>query len=400
MRRFALGLSFALALGGCSFIQSWGDLRGDGMDAGTDVDAGRSDAGADAAGACSFCEEDGCAGTDQCVYDPDSECFYCEIPAGDEGADCVDDVDCNPGLICELGFCLIDCSGGGAADCADSLVGDVCAIPDSGPSRRVCVNHECDPVAAECGDLACAALQNGEDPAGELASFCAVYDVTAGVGEPCDPAGAERDPTERCVDGARCVPLPGDPSRGTCRRWCHVDLGDTECTGMDRCLDPATMGGPELVYEGQNLGFCAPPPGGPCTTNEECVTRGEGQVCTGDRCSDCEPANVLAWCGVGARCEDTDGDGAFECIPPPAVCNNDAECTNFGVRPVCIDASCWYGCSADPECTSVGYDRCTPHDGRAGESVCVADCPGTGQCSDGSDCRDIDGDGRSECPLP
>lgn len=202
------------------------------------------------------------------------------------------------------------------------------------------------------------------------------------------------DESTPCPTGEVCLPTGcGDLSR------CFVSGGggcdeDADCGNpayacdleINRCLriDPGCDDSNDCI-----AGFAC--------EDRECVDRrlscsGSGDCPHGYTCFFSPPdqrfcRRISRPCGddfdclvLGVLCGDADGDGAKECMPsltpnaPDAVSCDPTQC----------------GDSAAPVCET------TP-EGTAAECGPFGLCRSTDQCPDGFECRDLWGDGRSEC---
>jgi hypothetical protein len=195
------------------------------------------------------------------------------------------------------------------------------------------------------------------------------------LGEVCLPTG--------CEDLSRCFAIGG----GACEQ-------DQDCANLAYACEP-TIGRCLRLEPGcDDSNDCV---AGFACENETCVDRrlpcSGGDDCPhGYTCFVASPdqrfcRRITRPCGddvdclvLGVPCGDADGDGAKECMPslipnaPDAVSCDIVQC-NDGAAPVC-------------ETTSEGV-----------EAVCgrFGLCSSTVQCPDGFECRDLWGDGRSEC---
>lgn len=378
-RIVTLGLA-ALLAGGCSFIQSWNDYRPTG-----DNDGGL-DSGSGDAGECNYCPGS-CNPTDRsiCVLDPGDGCYFCDFGGGLEGDRCGSDDDCEGALICELGRCLFECRSD--TDCGASSLGSRC-VNDFG--RGFCLDHECDPVGAECGDptARCYVGLPMENPE-ETASICSFPGPELqSEGQPCD----EDRP---CGDGLTC-PEPSGGGNRVCRAWCYVGDGCDDASLL--CVPLVVPPGVTLRFSGRDLGVCEVPA-------EMCVPPCRaGQVCRSD--GTCAGCSESADCPVGMTCNVSSG----LCI---TECGSVADCPNAGdacVRGVCgpceSDTECSAGdhcfrgdcateCTSVSFCNSIGYDDC--FGSSPDPMICIRRCTMDSDCPSGHFCQDVDSDGRLEC---
>ena len=182
------------------------------------------------------------------------------------------------------------------------------------------------------------------------------------------------------------------------------DLSRCFTIGGGRCEDDVDCGSPTYACD-PDIGRCLRVEPG-CDDSNDCVA---GFACEGGSCVDrrlpCATATdcphgytcffnppdqrfcrrISRPCGddfdclvLGVLCGDADGDGQKECMPSLSPNEPDAvacDVTQCGAARVC---------EASPEGTSAVCGSFGP-------------CSATDQCPDGFECRDLWGDGRSEC---
>ena len=363
-----------------------------------------------------------CRADERCTFDPVSETAYC-IPAP---ADCVRDLDCGDGLVCNDGICnlpaepdcRIDADCGAGEACLDGLCIAVpvpCAADADCAAGEACVDTVCVALPPECQvDADC---QPGET--------CVV-----GHCEPLIPGGSCEAPTVIAAAGAYagttagfesanvggCAPSGGpelvyqiDPALGpVCLRTFGSSF-DTVLYARSACGDEATQLGcvddalglqSELFVDEQAVpyfvfvdGFGADS-AGPYVLN---VTQGNCDVqCAVDAdCPGafvCEAGRCIApTCGEDADCAPWEACVGRQCAAVP--CGQDSDC---GDGNLCEEGLCGPAqCSEDAECGR-GY--------LCDSARCIGrPCDAEGLCADGQACVDglcFDAPAGDACAAP
>ena len=288
------------------------------------------------------------------------------------GAECVDDVDCDPGSVCTpSGACISE-------SCDWCQNDQICYVSSNNP-EGTCSAAACS-SDADCGDnYDCVDGTCSESSSCSSSSDC-------DEGEICSPAGnciegnggstdecqtdTDCDPGEscdngNCVDdggnGGECEMDPGMCSGATP----HLDEVACQCV---ECTTTSHCSGNDICNNGQCVDDSPTNPGTcdtPCSQNQPGTCSHPTPYCIDDCCVECiGPAD----CSGGYLCEDN------ACIPPSG-CGSDADCPS--------GYECDSGTCSPPE----GGQSCDPEDPMS--------CPDGQVCNDGT-CEVL---GGGDCGL-
>jgi hypothetical protein len=196
-------------------------------------DAGKTDASDDCkkappSNACGVVPQCGCAATETCdVIDAKGNVGCVAAGKAPMGYPCTSTPGCKQGLLCVFGTCHAPCNNPGSA-CTVAGTGACLQVNATGgvaiPNLAVCL-VACDPVSTtSCG---------GKTNAGT--GVCLVgNDGTTD----CQEGGSVAEngacsPQAECGPGLVCI----KPATGTdtCKRWCRVAQGKTDCGGSADC---------------------------------------------------------------------------------------------------------------------------------------------------------------------
>lgn len=269
---------------------------------------------------------------------------YCEKIPPKPFVECIADVDCNIGHICESSRCIVGCRTNENCpydkSCILKQCKNPCDFPDACGKNAEClpVNHK--PICS------CPAPLTG-DPnvkCEEIPSNFCFGDSDCGIGTICE--------NNECIDACR--------THDTCPY-------DKACINR-RCQDPCSFynacGRNAECFPVNHKANCRCPDNFIGDARHECILDRQDERCTSDsECGQneiCESGNCIIGCRNDYQCEPDEACSKRKCQKVcrlSNVCGINAECRGEGHRPIC---SCVVGFVGDPsvECKIVEQPEC------------------------------------------
>jgi hypothetical protein len=263
----------------------------------------------------------------------------------------------------------------GDADCATQ--GEVCnyiAAPNQ-PAESICLEWDCDPAEANCGDIG--------DDCGEGGDPCYNGLCLSSQGDPQGWCSATCETHADCPAGWLCggLTFAGDPTvLGAC---IEASGSASPCAAEADCIDP-----------NETCQFASPPnlPVETICLDGVVDGAGPGEVCDPDNSVFCFNDLCLTAGYCSAVCATTADCVIYTVDSVPMECTYiDLGDTNYGTACVEPDATsplCSI-CDVDVDCT--GDAMCISSTANPGEKYCALDCPIGDECPDGSTCTDVGG---------
>ena len=230
----------------------------------------------------------------------DGQCAY----------ECVEDVDCTEGLVCQ------------SNRCAEPMT--PCRADEDCAYAHECLQGLCSPIDGFC-------LRNSDCQSGFVCSRDQQVCVEEGSEVECVTTG-DCFAGEICSGGA-CVPEP-----------------EPDCVDASDCFAGEICSGGECVTD----------PGPECTRNDEC---GIGEVCTGGECVDADPE-----CVRNSDCRDDLICEGGECVPE---CTTDRDCD---VGMVCDQGRCEEDTSGMTSNGTTGQDNAYSGQFRLSSNAGIQNC--------------------------
>lgn len=265
------------------------------------------------------------------------------------GDRCEDDASCAQGSCLEVAgdtLCAVACVQGGCTQFGFGCVDGVC-VPDAfcaddgvtGPACLTCAR--CDD-AAQCNEII--------DGSGQTIYQCVCPQGYYGDGNTCIDRNECAEATAQCDQNATCTNTNGGfdclcdpgfmgdgttctPMQSTCDMCSEQATCLTDPQGMERCACDQGWVGNGIMC--QDLDECVTPGQGQCPTNERCANLSGSFAC---ECDDgysrvgptCEDINECSTnpCDALATCTNTPGN--FQCDCPAGVAGNGIVCQPYG----------------------------------------------------------------------